>query len=147
MESGLKICTASLGPLEAWAAGGGVCLDSRLCSWARLTENLPTRASGLVVTWKRPMVVVGLGEGHGEVRGEGWWDPPTARWGSPSTTSPPCPPPPLRGDEESLCSVFSGLERLEEDEEEEDEEEEEVVEEDSVQAGRWTGRDSVANET
>ena len=57
--------------------------------------------------------------------------------------SPPCPPPPLRGDEEALCSVFSGLERLE-DEEVEDEE---VVEEDSVQAGRWTGGSSVANET
>lgn len=46
---------------------------------------------------------------------------------------------------ESLCSVFSGLERLEEDEEEEDEEEEVV--EDSVQAGRCTGGSSVANET
>lgn len=97
-------------------------------------------------TWKRPMVVVGLGEGQGEVRGEGWWHPPRVLWGSPSTTSPPCPPPPLRGDEESLCSVFSGLERLEEDEEEEDEEEE-VVEEDSVQAGRRAGGSSVANET
>ena len=41
--------------------------------------------------------------------------------------------------------MFSGLERLEEDEEEEDEEEEVV--EDSVQAGRWTGGASVANET
>lgn len=131
--------------MEAWAAGGGVCLVSRLCSWARLTENLPTRASGLVVTWKRPMVVVGLGEGQGEVNGEGWWDPAGALWGSPSTTSPPCPPPPspLRGDEESLCSVFSGLERLEEDEEDEDEE----VEEDSVQAGRLTGGSSAVKET
>ena len=45
-----------------------------------------------------------------------------------------------------MCSVFSGLERLEEDEEEEDKEEEEV-EEDSVQAGRWTGGASVAKDT
>lgn len=88
------------------------------------------------------MVVVGLGEGQGEVRGEGWWGTPRVRCGSPSTTSPP----PFRGDEESLCSVFSGLERVEEDEEEEDEEEE-VVEEDSVQAGRWTGGASAANDT
>lgn len=92
------------------------------------------------------MVVVGLEEGQGEEKGEGWWDPPRVLWGSPSTTSPACPPPPpLRGDVESLCSVFSGLERLEEDEEEEDEEEDVV--EDSVQAGRWTGGSSVANET
>lgn len=100
----------------------------------------------MVVTWKRPIVVgFGEGEGQGEVKGEGWW----AFWGSPSTTSPARPPPsPLRGDEESLCSVFSGLERLEEeDEEEEDEEEEEVVEEDSVQAGRLTGGSSAATET
>lgn len=92
------------------------------------------------------MVVVGLGEGQGEVRGEGWWGTPRVRCGSPSTTSPPFPPPPFRGDEESLCSVFSGLERVEEDEEEEDEEEE-VVEEDSVQAGRWAGGVSAANDT
>lgn len=45
-----------------------------------------------------------------------------------------------------MCSVFSGLERVEEDEEEEDEEEE-VVEEDSVQAGRWAGGVSAANDT
>lgn len=93
------------------------------------------------------MVVVGLGEGQGDVRGEGWWDPPRVLLGSPSTTSPPCPappPPPLRGDVESLCSVFSGLERLEEDDEEDDEED---VVDDSVQAGRWTGDSSVANET
>ncbi|TNN45513.1 hypothetical protein EYF80_044297 [Liparis tanakae] len=69
------------------------------------------------------MVVVGFGEGQGEEMGEG-------------------------GDEESLCSVFSGLERLEEDDEEEgEEEEEEEVEEDSVHAGRWTGAASAANET
>lgn len=41
--------------------------------------------------------------------------------------------------------MFSGLERLE-DEEVEDEVEE-VVEEDSGQAGRWTGDSSVATET
>lgn len=41
--------------------------------------------------------------------------------------------------------MFSGLERLE-DEEEEDEDEE-VVEEDSVQAGHWTGGSSAASET
>lgn len=150
MESGLRICIGSLGPLAAFAAGGGVGLDSGLwglCSWARLTENLPTRASVLVVTWKRPMVVGGFGEGHGEAWGEGWWDPPTVLCGSPSTTSPPFPPTPtLRGDEESLCSVFSGLERLEEDEEEEDEEEE-LVEEDSVQAGGLEGGSSAASET
>lgn len=95
------------------------------------------------------MVVVGLGEGQGEARGEGWWDPPRVLCGGPSTTSPPCPPtPPFRGVEESLCSVFSGLDRLEEDEEEEEEEEEEeVVEEDSVQAGCLTGGSSVASET
>lgn len=94
------------------------------------------------------MVVVGLGEGQGEVKGEGWWDPPRVLLGSPSTTSPPCPPPPsLSGDEESLCSVFSGLERLEEDEEEEDEEEDEVVEDDSVQAGWLTVGSSAAGET
>lgn len=40
--------------------------------------------------------------------------------------------------------MFSGLERLEDDEEED---EEEVVVDDSVQAGRWTGVSSVANET
>lgn len=95
-------------------------------------------------TWKRPIVVVGLGEGQGDVRGEAWT--PRALWGSPSTTSPPRPPP-LRGDEESLCSVFSGLERLEEDDEEEDVEDEEVVEEDSVQAGGLTGGSSAAKET
>lgn len=92
------------------------------------------------------MVVVGFGEGQGEEMGEGWCNTPRVRWGSPSTTSPPFPPPLLRGDEKSLCSVFSGLERLEEDDEEEGEEEEEV-EEDSVQAGRWTGAASAANET
>lgn len=84
------------------------------------------------------MVLVGFGEGQGEVKGEGWWE-------SPSTMSPTCPPPTFSGDKESLCSVFSGLERLE-DEEEEDEDEE-VVEEDSVQAGRWTEGSSAASET
>lgn len=79
----------------------------------------------------------GLGEGQGEVMGEGWW----VLWGSPSTTSPPT----LRGDNEPLCIVFSGLERVEEDEEEEDEEE--VVEEDSVQAGSFMGGSSLASET
>lgn len=108
--------------------------------------NYYTTRSKTGNTWKRPMVVVGLGEGQGEVKGEGWWDPPRVLWGSPSTTSPPCPPPPLRGDDESLCSVFSGLERLEEDEEEEDEEDE-VVEEDSVQAGHLRGGSSVAKDT
>lgn len=75
VESGLKSCSGSLGPLADGVVGGGLCKTSRLFSSARLTENLPTRASGLVVTWKRPMVVVGLGEGHGEVYGEGWRDP------------------------------------------------------------------------
>lgn len=89
------------------------------------------------------MVVVGFGfgEGQGEVKGDGWWDPPGVFFSSPSTTSPPFSPSPLRG--ESLCSVLSGLERLED----EDVEEEEVVEEDSVQAGHWTGGSSAANET
>lgn len=100
--------------------------------WNRQTMN----------TWKRPMVVVGLGDGQGEVKGEVWWDPVGVLWGSPSTTSPLCPPPPLRGDEESLCKVFSGLERLEDDEEDEVEE---VVEEDSVQAGRWSAGSSAAD--
>lgn len=44
VESGVKTWPGSLGPLAAWAAGGA------LCSSARLTENLPTRASGSVVT-------------------------------------------------------------------------------------------------
>lgn len=92
------------------------------------------------------MVVEGFGEGQGqgEAAGDGCRDPPTVLWGSPSTTSPPWPPATLRRDEESLCSVFSGLERLEEDEEDEDEE---VVEDDSVQAGCWSEGSSAASET
>lgn len=86
------------------------------------------------------MVVVGLGEGQGEVMGEGWW----VLWESPSTTSPPFSASTFRGDNEPLCSVFSGLERVKEDEEEEDEE---VVEEDSVQAGSLMGGSSLASET
>lgn len=95
------------------------------------------------------MVVVGFGEGQGEVKGDGWSGSPRVFWGSPSTTSPPWTPiPVLRGDEASLCSVFSGLERLEdEEEEEEDEEVEEVVEEDSVRGGGFTGDPSAAGET
>lgn len=78
------------------------------------------------------MVVVGLGKWHGEGKGETQWDAARVFWGSPSTTSPPFTPFPLRREEESLCKVFSGLERLEDDEEDEVEE---VVEEDSVQDG------------
>lgn len=48
--SGLRVCPRSLGGVAAGAAGRAVWLGSRLCSCARLTENLPTRASGLVVT-------------------------------------------------------------------------------------------------
>lgn len=58
MGSGLRVCPRTLGGLGAGAAagaaggaaGGAVWLESRLCSCARLTENRPTRASGLVVT-------------------------------------------------------------------------------------------------
>lgn len=65
--------------------------------------------------------------------------------GGPSTTSPVFPAPSaFRGNEEFLCNVFSGLERVEDDEEDEVEE---VVEEDSVQAGRWTAGSSIARET
>lgn len=91
------------------------------------------------------VVVGGLGEGQGDVRGEGWWDPTGVLWGGPSTTSPFFPAPSaFRGNEEFLCNVFSGLERVEDDEEDEVEE---VVEEDSVQAGRWTAGSSIARET
>lgn len=83
-------------------------------------------------------MVVGLGERQGEGTGEGW-DFVGVFWGSPSTTSSPAR---FKGDEESLCKVFSALERLED--------EEEVVEEDSAQDGR-DGRGaagcSAANET
>lgn len=77
------------------------------------------------------MVVVGLGEWHRD--GETWRDAAGVLCASPSTTSPPFTAFPLRREEESLCKVFSGLERLEDDEEDEVEE---VVEEDSVQDGR-----------
>lgn len=90
------------------------------------------------------MVVVGLGERHGEPRGEMRWDSAGVFWGSPSTTSPLFTPFPLRRDWESLCNVFSGLERLEDEEEDEVEE---VVEEDSVQDGRWTAGSSAAKDT
>lgn len=48
--SGLRACPRSLGGFAAGAAGGAIWPRSRLCSSARLTENLPTRASGLAVT-------------------------------------------------------------------------------------------------
>lgn len=89
--------------------------------------------------------MVGFGEGQGEVKGDGWWEPPRVLWGSPSTTSPPCSPFTFSGGAKLLCSVFSGLESVEEDEEDEDEEE--VVEGDSIQADRLTGGSSVAKET
>lgn len=91
------------------------------------------------------MVVVGLGEGHGE----GWIDRSRALWGtglrSPSTTSPAF----ISEVEKALRSMFSGLERPEEEDEDEDEEVEEVeeVEEDFVQARWWAGGSSVAKET
>jgi len=105
------------------------------------------------------MVVQGRGEAHGEVRGDKWRDPPGVRRatgeGRPSTTSPALPSLSfLRGVEEALCRVFSGLERAEEEEDDDDEEEEEdvvedkeVVEEDSVQVGQGAGGSSVAKET
>lgn len=76
--------------------------------------------------------MVDLG-GQGEGIGEGCWEPPTVLWGSPSTTSPLWSPFTLSDGAELLCSVFSGLESVEEDDDDEDEEE--VVEEDSVQVG------------
>lgn len=100
-----------------------------------------------VTTWKRPIVVVGFGEAQGEAKGEGWWDPPRALSGNPSTTSPPCSPLTFREDAEPLCSVFSGLERAEEDEVEDEDEDEDVVEEDSVQAGSLGGGSAVAKDT
>lgn len=90
-------------------------------------------------------MVVGFGEGQGDVIGDGWWEPPIVLWGSPSTTSPPCSPFTFRGGAELLCSVFSGLESVEEDEE--DEEEEEVEEGHSIRVGGLTGDASVAKET
>lgn len=83
-------------------------------------------------TWKRP-IVVDLGAGQSEGVGEGWWEPPRALWGGPSTTSLLRSAFTLSDGAERLCSVFSGLESVEE--EDDDEEEEEVVEEDSVQVG------------
>lgn len=83
--------------------------------------------------------MVDLGEGQGEGTGDGWREPSRVRWGSPSTTSPLCSPLTFSDGAELLCSVFSGLERVEED----DDDEEEVVEEDSVQFGV----SSVAKET
>lgn len=87
--------------------------------------------------------MVGLGEGQWEGMGDGWWEPPRGLCGSPSTTSALWSPFALSDGAELLCSVFSGLESVEED----DEGEEEVVEEDSVQVGNLTGVSSVATET
>lgn len=89
--------------------------------------------------------MVDLGEGQDEVIGDGWWEPPGVLWGSPSTTSPLGSPVTFSDGAELLCSVFSGLESVEEDDDDEDEEE--VVEEDSVQVGNLTGVSSVAKET
>lgn len=88
-----------------------------------------------LITWKRPIVVVGLGEWQGEETGEGW-DFVGVFWGSPSTTSSSAP---FKGDEDSLCNVFSGLERLED--------EEVVEEEDTMRDGRGAAGCSGANET
>lgn len=90
--------------------------------------------------------MVGLGEGQGEAVGDGWWEPPTILWGSPSTTSPLWSPFTFSDGAVLLCSVFSGLESVEE-EDDDDEDEEEVVEEDSVQVGNLTGVSSAAKET
>lgn len=85
------------------------------------------------------MVVVGLGEGHGDAKGEGWQDPPPRLlWGSPSTTSAAGTG--LRGDRVALCRVFSGLDG------EEGEVEEEEVEE-SEQGSEGTGGSSEARDT
>lgn len=85
------------------------------------------------------MVVVGLGEGHGEAKGDGWWDPPPrVLWGSPSTTSAVGTG--LRGDRVALCSVFSGLDGVEREVDEEEVEE-------SEQAAGGTGGSSEAKET
>lgn len=124
----------SAGPLPIagglWGGGGsgdsaspgvGVIGSSR----ARLTEKRPTVVSVLVVTWKRPIL-------------EGW---PGGAGRKPSTTSTPD----SHSGGETLCSVFSGLERLE-DEEEVDEE---VVEEDeSLEVvGGSREESSAANDT
>lgn len=89
--------------------------------------------------------MVDLGEGQDEVIGEGWWEPPRVLWGSPSTTSPLWSPFTFSDGAKLLCSVFSGLEGVEEDDDDEDEEE--VVEDDSVQVGNLTGVSSAAKET
>lgn len=69
------------------------------------------------------MVVVGLGEGHGEAKGDGWQDPlPRFLWAGPSTTSVAGTG--LGGDRVALCSVLSGLDGIEEVDEEEVEESE-----------------------
>lgn len=90
--------------------------------------------------------MVGLGEGQGEAIGDGWWEPPRILWGSPSTTSPLWSPFTFSDGAVLLCSVFSGLESVEE-EDDDDKDEEEVVEEDSVQVGNLTGVSSAAKET
>lgn len=93
-------------------------------SGARLTEKRPTVVSLLVVTWKRPIVVDWLGGAGSKL----------------STTSNPES---HRG-RESLCSVLSGVERLE------DEVHEEVVDEvESLKAvvGRSAEGSSAANDT
>lgn len=90
--------------------------------------------------------MVGFGEGQGEATGDGWWEPPRTLWGSPSTTSPLWSPFTFSGGAVLLCSVFSGLESVEE-EDDDDEDEEEVVEEDSVHVGNLTGVSSAAKET
>lgn len=90
--------------------------------------------------------MVDVGEGQGEVIGGGWWEPPRVLRGRPSTTSPLWSPCSFSDGAKLLCSVFSGLESVEEEDDDE-EDEEEVVEDDSVQVGNLTGASSVAKET
>lgn len=83
-------------------------------------------------------MVVGLGEGHGEAKGDGWRDPPRVFWGSPSTMSVAGTD--LRGERVALCNVFSGLDGVEREVDEEDVEE-------SEQGAGGTGGSSEARET
>lgn len=70
------------------------------------------------------MVVVGLGEGHGDAKGDAWQDPPPrVFWGSPSIASGVGTA--FGGDRVALCRVFSGLDGAEGEVEEEEVEESE----------------------
>lgn len=95
-------------------------------SGARLTEKRPTVVSVLVVTWRRLTLA-------------GWLGGAGGKSSTMSATGL------HRGGGEALCSVFSGLERLEEEEEVD----EEVVEEDESPevTGGSRGESSAANDT